>query len=301
MVNIDLLKIDLQNHYQIAFDGKWSKLVGGYECDVWKVGQWVVRICPVWRNFEALAHIYKHVSLLAKEIPEIVFPIKTVQGDDLIQFENRPIAVFPYIDSQPLDRNNLNLLRHSAELLAKIHIASSHIAENTIKLLTPASEPHLKLKQADPNFIQDPDLDELYKQFTQDPDLLMGLMHGDYYRANILCYGDRILDVIDWDECSYGALIGELAWATWEHCHTETGDNLHLEKARQFLMAYINKNRDLTEFNYNAIIPLIRYHLRYEIRRSLAMEEAGVEWDEDYRQREIRAFDNLRHVILPNF
>jgi len=300
MVNIDLLKIDLQTQYQIAFDGMWSKLVGGYECDVWRVGAYVIRICPQWRNYDRLTQIYRHVSLLAKDIPEIVSPIKTTQGEDLIHFENHPITVFPFIDGQPLDTNNLKLLRRSAELLAQIHMASEHITEKTIRLLTPVSDPNLLPIENDPNFIQDPLLDDWYNQFMQGPDLPMGLMHGDYYRANILCQDDRILGVIDWDECNYGVLIREVAWATWEHCHTESGDNLDLPKAIQFLRAYAEQNSELKSVDHNAIVPLIRYHLRYEIRRSLAMENAGIDWDDDYRQQEIRAFDNLRHLILPS-
>ncbi len=289
----------LQEHYPIAFEGEWAKLDGGYECDVWRVEDWVVRICPEWRNVEALAYIYRHASLLAKDIPEIVASIKTAQGDDLIQVENHPIAVFPYIAGQPLDRNNDTLLRQSAKLLAQIHMASSHISESTIKLLTPTSDPNLKPLETDPNFIQDSQLDGWYNTFMQRSDLPMGLMHGDYYRANILCDGGKILGVIDWDECNYGVLTRELAWAIWEHCHTESGDNLDMSKTIQFLRAYDSNNR-LSAVHYDAIIPLIRYHLRYEIRRSLSMEHAGMEWDEDYRQQEIRGFDNLRHLILPS-
>lgn len=299
MLNIDILKTELQIQYPIASEGEWSKLDGGYECEVWRVGEWVVRICPDWRNVEALKHIYRHVCLLAKEFPEIVAPIKTAQGDDLLHYENRPIAVFPYISGKPLNRNNDTLLRHSAELLAQIHMASFHISENAIKLLTPVSDPNLKPIETDPNFIQDPQLDDWYNNFMGRSDLPMGLMHGDYYRANILCDGDKILGVIDWDECNYGVLTRELAWATWEHCRTESGDNLDIGKTLLFLRAYHHKNRVLNT-DYDAIVPLIRYHLRYEIRRSLSMEQAGMEWDEDYRQQEIRGFDNLRHLSLPN-
>lgn len=301
MTNIDLIKKALQSQYPFSFDGDWSKLTGGYECDIWRVGQYVVRICPEWRSDAELDWVYRHVAMIGEQIPEVVSPIKTKDDTYFIRFENRPVVIFPYIEGELLDRNNPELLRQAAELLAQIHNTSSRSLENITRPPSDPSAPTEVPLQNDPKYIQDPQLDTWYNQFMASENLKMGLMHGDYYRGNILCDGDVINGVIDWDELTYGEIIREIAWATWEQCHTESGDYLDIERARLFVTTYQGINNTLSSFEYKAIIPLIRYHLRYEIRRSFAAEEAGEDWDEDYRQQEIRAFNNLRNLVFTLF
>lgn len=300
-MNDERLKQVLQIHYDLPFEGDWSTLTGGYECDIWRVGQIVVRICPEWRSDAELDWVYHHVSMVGEQIPEVVAPIKTKNDAYFIRFENRPVAVFPYIKGELLDRNNPELLHHSAELLAKIHKASSSITENTTRPRSHPTAPTDIPIQDDPKYIQDPQLDAWYNDFMASDNLTMGLMHGDYYRGNILYNGDVINGVIDWDGLTYGAIIYEVAWATWELCHTESGDFLDIETFISFMRNYLQENKSLSHHELQAIIPLIRYHLRYEIRRSLAAEEAGDDWDDDYRQQEIRAFNNLRNVLLTLF
>lgn len=296
-----MLKRELQSQYSLSFDSDWTKLTGGYECDVWRVGRYVVRVSPEWRSDAELDWTYHTVTALAKEIPEVVAPIKTKDGTYFFRYENRPVLVFPYVEGELLGRNNSELLRQSAELLARIHTVLMRLSDGTNRPPSHPSAPTEKPVQDDPKYIQDAFLDDWYNAFVRRDDLRMGLMHGDYYRANILCDGDQITGVIDWDGLHYGAVIREIAWSTWEHCQTETGDFLDLSNATQYLRAYVQQNDGFGGHDFNLIIPLIRHHLRYEIRRSLAIEEAGEDWDNVYRQQEIRAFQNLRQLIFSIF
>lgn len=292
---------ELQQHYDLSFDDSGIKLTGGYECDVWRVGDYVMRISPEWRSDAELNWTYGYVTELGKEIPEVVAPIKTKDDAYFFRFENRPVLVFPYVEGTPLDSDNPEHLRQSAELLARIHVALMRLSDGTTRPPSHPSAPTEEPIQDDPKYIQDDALDDWYNEFVQQEDLPMGLMHGDYYRANILCDGNMIAGVIDWDGLHNGAIICEIAWSTWEHCHTEAGDNLDMHKALPFLMAYLQINDVMSGQLSAAIVPLIRHHLRYEIRRSLAMEEAGEDWDNEYRQQEIRAFQNLRPLVFSIF
>ncbi len=304
---LENIPIDMQealiHHYERPFENQCERLTGGYECDVWRIRadnlDYIVRICPEWRQAEDIRRIYDYVKIVADYVSEVIAPIPTRTGHHLFDYQGRGILLFPFVAGDMLDRENTMLIRHSAETLARIHIASLDLPENIID--NAPSAPSLTLNREDPKSIQDPELDRWYNEFINREDLMMGMMHGDYYRGNILCDDNHIYGVIDWDECYYGAIIREVAWATWEMCHTETGDNLDMKKVISFLVTYAQTNHRISRMKFNAIIPLIRYHLRYEIRRSFVMEEAGQDWDNDYREQEIRAFNNLRNLILTIF
>lgn len=286
----------LAQHYAIPFDDMRIELTGGYECDVWRVGYYVVRMCPAWRSEAELVWTYNFVESCAKSVPEVVAPIKTTSGETFIFHDDRAVLIFPFVEGEKLELSNKDLIWQSAQVLAKIHRASDYLPANSERPLSKRDAPQ---DQPDPKSIQDPDLDAWYNEFTAG-ELVMGMTHGDYYRGNILCKGNHIVGVIDWDECEYVPIINEIAWATWELCHTDSGDELDTMKAARFLYAYVQVYPQMIhEMKY--IVPLIRYHLRYEIRRSIAYEQAGLAWDDAYRQSEIRAFKNLRKLIFTIF
>lgn len=293
----------LIHHYERPFENQWERLTGGYECDVWRVRadnrDYVVRVCPEWRKAEDIRRIYDYVKIVADYISEVIAPIQTRTGHHFFDYQARGILLFPFVAGNMLDRDNMTLICQSAETLARIHVTSLDLPQNIID--NAQSAPSLTLNREDPKSIQDPALDRWYNDFINRDDLVMGMMHGDYYRGNILYDENYVLGVIDWDECYYGAIIREFAWATWEMCHTDACDNLDMKKVISFLLIYAQTDNRVSRIGFNAIIPLIRYHLRYEIRRSFVLEDNGQDWDNGYREQEIRAFNNLRNLIFTLF
>ena len=64
------------------------------------------------------------------------------------------------------------------------------------------------------------------------------------------------------------------------------------------MRAYQAETDILNNDQRQMVIPLIRRHLRVEIRRSIAAEARGEAVDLAYRNAEIRAFNNLRGRIV---
>lgn len=287
----------LQSHYQIALEGKWTRLTGGYECDIWRVGDVVIRLCPSWRSEDEMRWTYAFVAHCAEHLKQVIVPIPTQLGEPFIAFQGRIVLVLPFVDGKPLGTSDEAQIRQAGDLLGQIHNMSQYLPKDSQRPPSKTTKPNDIPKRLDPKSIQDDTLDTWYKDFIQRNDLRIGMMHGDYYHANILCQDGYIAGIIDWDECEYGALIREVAWATWELCHMPSGDHLDRQKVLVFLQAYTQSNPEMV-FDSETIIQLIRYHLRYEIRRSIAMEKVGEVWDDDYRQSEIRAFNNLRGISL---
>jgi len=288
----------IESHYKAKLKDRFVSLGGGYECDVWRTGDYVIRMLPDWRSESEVHWTYDFVRRCAEDVSQVIAPMGTSSGDDYVMYDGQAVVLLPYIDGKLLNLADDRLIQQSAQILAQIHLTSAYLPKDSKRPPSKTSQPTDIPKQPDPKNIQDPELDAWYNEFIQRDDLQMGMMHGDYYRGNILCNDGQVVGVIDWDECNYGAIIREVAWSLWEMCHTNNGDALDMDRASLFLVSYRENYPLLSDVECKAIIPLIRYHLRYEIRRSIAMEEAGQDWDDDYRQAEIRAFNNLKTTAL---
>jgi Ser/Thr protein kinase RdoA (MazF antagonist) len=116
--------------------------------------------------------------------------------------------------------------------------------------------------------LPDEDLDSWLIRWRSDPAIRepAGLVHGDFYRRNILCRDDRIVGLIDWDDVRHDLLIADLAWAVWELAKSQDGTMLLLDRAEAFLSAYEEAGGLVRRAE--ALVPLIRVHLRYEVDRA---------------------------------
>jgi Ser/Thr protein kinase RdoA (MazF antagonist) len=117
------------------------------------------------------------------------------------------------------------------------------------------------------------------------------MVHGDFYRRNILCRDGRIVGLIDWDEARHDRLVAELAWSVWEFAKSDDGTTLLPDRARAFLNDYRNAGGPIAPSG--ALLPLIRAHLRYEVDRAEHARNAGEYMDPDYQAAEITAFHTL--------
>ncbi len=122
------------------------------------------------------------------------------------------------------------------------------------------------------------------------------LVHGDFYRRNILCRAGTIVGLIDWDDAHVDLLVTELAWSTWELAKAPTGDTMLIDRASSFIAAYQAAGGPVT--STAILVPLIRDRLRLEVAQADAAKDAGHSIDENYRAAEIRGFNALRQFRL---
>ena len=292
------LQLELENRFGYTFDSEWHRLTGGYESDVWRVGDVVVRINPEWRTDYELLWMHDLLKHCATIMPEVPAPIKAINGSTLFRWENRPVTLFPFVTGEILNRHDDYQVEQAAQLLAQIHTTGLKWRGISPRPPHDLSAPTIPKNQIDPDSIIDPDLDRWFNESFLQETQITGVVHGDYYRANILYDDDRISGVIDWDESTIRPLITEVAWSMWEFTHNADGDDLDIQRALNFLGAYRAERNTLTDNDLVHLIPLIRRHLRYEIRRSIADEARGDDVDMEYRNAEISAFNNLRGVDL---
>jgi Ser/Thr protein kinase RdoA (MazF antagonist) len=118
-----------------------------------------------------------------------------------------------------------------------------------------------------------------------------GIVHGDFYRGNLLVDDGFIVGLIDWDEARVDDYVTEFAWATWEFAKAPDSTRMLAERADRFTDIYLTAGGP--PFDPAAVIPLIRARLTEEIARSRARRRAGLPVDDAYEASEIEALQHL--------
>ncbi len=275
------------------------RLSGGEECEIWLAtsddGPFIVRISPGQRSLAQLGWTHTLMLSLYSLFPVVVAPLRAIDGSTLFLYNGRPVALFPFVEGTPLDREQPVQRDAAAELLARLHcamLADSAASSQPQRYLTETA--HLP-RLEDPEALIDPEFDAWHATLLQQPAALTcGPIHGDYYRRNLLVRDGMITAVIDWDNAHPDFLMQEVAWSTWEFCQTASGDDLHPERARAFVQAYRDAGGPCKAEEFALLIPFIRWRLREEIRFNLAAAAAGQDWDPEYVDDELRAFERLR-------
>jgi len=288
----------IANRYHLSLSPA-RRLSGGEECEIWLAtsadGSFIVRISPGWRSLAQLGWTHRLMLSLCSLFPVVVAPLRAIDGSTLFLHDGRPVALFPFVEGTPLEREQPSQRRAAAELLAGLHramLADSAAPSQPQRYLTETS--HLPGLE-DPEALIDPEFDAWHATLLQQPTALTcGPIHGDYYRRNLLVRDGMIKAVIDWDNAHPDFLMQEVAWSTWEFCQTSSGDDLHSDRACAFVQAYRDAGGPCKAEEYGLLIPFIRWRLREEIRFNLRAAAAGQDWDPEYVNDELRAFERLR-------
>ena len=292
------LCVAIANRYRISLSPT-LRLSGGEECEIWLAtsddGLFIVRISPGWRSLTQLGWTHTLMLSLRPLFPVVIAPLRAADGSTFFLYNGRLVALFPFIEGVPLDREQPAQRRAAAQLLARLHSAmltvSAAPSQPQRYLTETAHLPRLE----DPEALIDPEFDAWHAVLLQQPAAMTcGPIHGDYYRRNLLVRDGVITAVLDWDYAHLDFLMQEVAWSTWEFCQTASGDGLHPDRARAFVQAYREAGGPCKAEEFALLIPFIRWRLREEIRYNLAAAAAGQAWDPEYVDDELRAFQRMR-------
>lgn len=300
----DDLRLIIAQRYGLV-PGQSFRLFGGDECAIWKVascrGPLVVRISPAFRSPERLTWIHRLTLTLQATLPEVVAPLSMPNGNTLFHYGDQSAALFPFISGAQLERENPALRQAAASLLARLHTTLLSAISRPVSLERDLLIGGPPLPAApDPDALVDLELDAWHTTLLQQPGAFtIGLIHGDYYRRNLLTQEGRIIGLLDWDDLHHDFLMQEVAWSTWELCKTPDGDDWYLDRVQSFISHYREAGGPCKPEEYRAMIPFIRWRLRQEIRRHLAAVTSGLPGEPEYAAKELRAFERLRGSTLP--
>ncbi len=95
--------------------GQARQLDGGDECLVWSVpshqSPLVVRNSPCWRSPERLAWTHRLMLSLQAVLPQVIAPLRALDGSTLFRYNDRSVALFPSVAGVPFDRENPKLAK----------------------------------------------------------------------------------------------------------------------------------------------------------------------------------------------
>lgn len=296
----DELRDLLEARYGLRL-GKATPLLGGEEALIWQVssslGPLVVRMSPAHRSPLRLQQIHQVLLALAPVLPPVLAPLLAPDGSTLLSCQGRAVELFPFVSGQQLDHENARLRQAAARLLAQMHRTLLPQTKRAASLVRKGVVGG-RLSQAlpDPPGLHDPDLDRWHSTLREhQAAFTVGLIHGDYYRRNLLTQGEQIVAVLDWDDMHPDFLMQEVAWASWEFGKTASSDDWHLDRVQAFLQDYRKAGGPCKAEEYHTIIPFVRWRLRDELRyHHFAQIETSLPGDPDYAAGQVRAFERLQ-------
>ena len=260
-----------------------SLLLGGEEAEVWSAStdaeRFVIHVSAAWRDPAEVSWSHAVATQAARTVPEAVAPI-SVRDETYFTWNGRVVAVFPFIEGDRADREDLSQVADAGRLLARIHRA--------LLEWQPAPGEMVLGPSVVVDALADPDLDAWWLQALER--VRIGVCHGDYYRRNVLVSDGEIRGVIDWNEAHVGPLIREVAFAAWEFGHDGT---MQMVRPRfdLFVDAYRTEASHHTDWEFDLVYGAARVGLRDNIRYAA---RRGASMEDDYQRRQRAALDRLK-------
>ena len=115
------------------------------------------------------------------------------------------------------------------------------------------------------------------------------MIHGDFFRGNVLAEGARVTGLVDWEEAHVDWFTSELANGVWEFCKRPSYDGFDTERAAAFVDAYRGARGPACAADDDLIVGFIRVKRILEVLR--APTDRQVDWD--YQRANLRAFAAL--------
>jgi Ser/Thr protein kinase RdoA (MazF antagonist) len=288
---VDLIARDYGLHV-----GASAALDGGDEAIAWRAEAEpavLIHQSPTWRTADELSWVHELLVRLTPVFPAVA-PLPTRSGRTFVWHGSALITLYPWVEGTHVNRHDRTQREASAAMLARLHrvlLATSMPARPS-----PSPDaPWMARAPTEPIELVDPQLDRWHADLEDRPEFIRGLVHGDYYRRNLLWSGGRIAAVVDWHEARHGLLIAEVAGAAWEFGKDDSSKTLDAALSQAFLDRYRSAGGPAEVGNAELIVPLIRWRLREEARLSLALAGRGLpDVHRPYREAITAAFTGLR-------
>jgi homoserine kinase type II len=231
------------------------------------------------------------VATIARDVPEVVAPVRARDGSTFFIHDGDAIWLVPYLDGEPAGYSDADA---AASLLGRLHavtvsldvpprpgpegleqlrsLSVDRVPEGWRVRIEPLHRDALAL------------LDELDAR-----ELVRGVVHGDMFRGNVLMRDGKVVGLIDFEEAHVAPLVSELANGIWEFTKSKDTHDFDRGAAARFVAAYRDAGGPVPPDEEDLIVPLIRAKRVLELLRAPA--DRHVDWD--YQAHNLRAAENL--------
>ncbi|QXJ25477.1 phosphotransferase [Actinomadura graeca] len=273
--------------------GPAERLFGGEESAAYRLGDVVVRVSPAWRGEAETEWCHAVAAHAAARMPEAVAPLRARDGATVVRVDGRPLSLWPHVEGEWPDEDDPGMRTLAAGVLARLHRALASYRPPPRPAASFAATGMDGKPPEDVPGLADPALDRWLAAF-HGRGTARQVVHGDYYSANTLARGGRLVAVLDWDECFVAAPEYEVAAAALEWTDAPAGTQ---EQRRRFVADYHRAGGTAGPMDDETVAQLIRHRLRREAAYFELARRRGVQHDEDdlaYHEERNAAFFKLR-------
>jgi len=288
----------VEQRYDLGTVELREPLAGGVANDVAVVesaaGSLVLRLKFPPSDPASISWEHDLVARLAGELPEVVAPLRARDGSTFFLWAGDAVWLVPYVEALPATPDCEQHRLAAARLLGRLHAVTAKLGLAP----RPHAEGIAQLRSLDARALPPKWRRRVVRLHGEALNLLArlerrrptaGVLHGDFFRGNVLVRDDRVVALIDWEEAHVGPLVFELANGMWEFTKSETAHDFDRAAGRRFVDAYRAAGGSVPPDEENLIVPLIRAKRVLELLRSPT--DRSVDWD--YQEHNLRAAETL--------
>lgn len=203
-------------------------------------GKFVLRVFEGGRDFQEENQELEFLLLL-KEIIPCCTPVKNIFKENYVVFKNKMVALFYFIDGEPIKNIDENLLKEIGKYLGKLHNFS--IDKKLVRKSRVDMECYYK--KIDFEKINLPEelknkIKTSYKEIKKIDfsSLPSGIIHNDIFPDNVFIKEDKIVGILDFNEAQTAPFIYDLAIVInyWIRLNSFSE---HME--RRYIEAFLNE------------------------------------------------------------
>jgi homoserine kinase type II len=274
-----------------------ERLTGGYANELYRLasdrGAFALRL-DVEPSAPGIAWEHDVVARLAERVPEIPVPVKALDGETWFRHGGVAFWLLPFVEGSPADRDDERHRLGAARLLARVHAAGLRVPPRPdvppLRRLVWPHEPTEPLADLRPEIDAARAWGIEFVAGLRDHPLVTGVIHGDFFRGNVLFSGDRAVGLVDWEEATVDWQIYDLANAVWEFCKLpDRRNDFDREAANRFVAAYRDAGGTVPLEEDHLLVPFIRVRRIMEVVR--AASDRHVDWE--YQRHNMLSFRNL--------
>jgi Ser/Thr protein kinase RdoA (MazF antagonist) len=273
-----------------------ARLEGGWANDVFvlesSAGRAVLGIKYPPSDPASIAWEHALVLQLAGNVPEVVAPVRARDGSTFFFEDGDAVWIVPFVDAEPSGYEHASA---AAALLGRLHAVTARLDVAA----RPSPEGLAQLRSLDGTGLP-PEwqarITPLHAEalellrVLETRDLVHGVVHGDFFRGNLLVREDKIVAIVDWEEAHLAPLVSELANGVWEFTKSKVTDDFDRDAAASFVASYRDAGGPVPPGEDDLIVPLISAKRVLEVLR--APSDRHVDWD--YQAHNLRSAENLR-------
>lgn len=272
-----------------------QRLTGGYANDVYLLkGDWPVVLHVKYPPLDLQSMAWEHrlLELLEPRLAEIPAPLRALDGQTFLLWEERPLWLTPYVPGKAAESTDR---RAVGAALGKLHAVQLDVDPRPghprlRDLPLPPVRPMPAAFDSWLPLIADARAEtiEMISRLANTRRLTDGVTHNDIFPGNVLVHDGRVAALLDWEEADVDWLVWDLASSLLHFSSTADGD-LDMSAVEDFLDAYRTASGRVPPEEDDLIVPLLRVKRILEVLR--APTDRDPQWD--YQLANLHAYQSL--------